>query len=167
MSATIQLTWPMAKWPNPNRDRKKHWTRERSEARAIRTTAQSLGVQALTRGTTPMRSPIAVTLAWAFPDARERDLENWSSKALLDGLVDSGLIAGDSTRHIVRTERVEDPERSPKGMLRVTVVLAEVSKAGADALAFRGDTWDNGDGPRGAVNTAEGLTRISEIAERG
>lgn len=124
VTATVRLTWPIAHWPNPNRDRGKHWSRERREAREIRTAAALLGQQALAK-VKPLRSPVNVHMLWSFPDARERDLENWSSKALLDGLVDSGLIAGDSTRHIAHTERDEDPERSERGTIRVTVTITE------------------------------------------
>lgn len=120
MAPVVTLTWPIAAWPNPNRDRKKHWTREREEARNIRAAGKMHGQKAL-RKLSPFPSPIHVTLTWAFPDRRERDLENWSSKALIDGLVDSGLIAGDSTKHITQTTRKLDPERTPKGVLRVAV----------------------------------------------
>lgn len=124
-SATVTLTWPLASWPNPNRDRRKHWTRERAEARAIRGAAAEAGADQVTIvGTVP--SPVQVTLHWAFPDGRQRDLENWSSKALIDGIVDSGLITGDSHTDIVRIVRDLDPERSERGTLRVTAEIEEV-----------------------------------------
>lgn len=129
MSITIRLAWPIKAWPNPNRDRRKHWTTERAEARNIRAAAHALGTQALTK-TAPIPSPVVVTLKLGFPDARPRDLENWSSKALLDGLVDSGIIAGDSHRDIVRTVRELDPERSDKGHIRVTVTIASERPGG-------------------------------------
>lgn len=124
-SAAIQLTAAISQWPNPNRDRKKHWTRERAEARAIRATAHALGIAAKAKSG-GLKSPIEVTMAWAFPDRRERDLENWSSKALLDGCVDSGLIQGDSSRHIIRTVRIEDRGGSEKGQIKVTCTFKEV-----------------------------------------
>lgn len=127
-AAIVRLTWPIAAWPNPNRDRRKHWTREREEARNIRAMGKSLGQQALDKHQ-PLTSPIHVTLTWAFPDRRERDLENWSSKALIDGIADSGLIAGDSTKHIARVTREVDVVRSEKGKLRVTVRIEEIERS--------------------------------------
>lgn len=122
--ASVELTWPIRDWPNPNRDRREHWAKNAKKARAIREAAGVQGAieELLNR---PLKSPVEVRMAWAFPDRRPRDLENWSSKALLDGLVDSGLIAGDDHAHIVKTERVLDPARSPKGHLRVTVTITE------------------------------------------
>ena len=128
MSAIVRLTWPIAAWPNPNRDRKKHWTKEREEARNIRAMGKSLGQQALDK-CGPIPSPVHVILTWAFPDRRERDLENWSSKALIDGIADSGLIAGDSTKHIARVTREVDVVRSEKGKLRVTVRIEEIERS--------------------------------------
>ena len=117
---TVTLTWPLKTWPNPNRDRRKHWTKQREEGRNIRAAACVAATKAMGA---PFTAPVALTLAWAFPDKRSRDLENYSSKALVDGITDSGLIADDDARHIVSVTKLIDPERTPTGMLKVTATF--------------------------------------------
>lgn len=128
--ASVTLTWPISQWPNPNRDRRLHWAVNAKRAKAIRASAKIAALQTMFT-IAPLRSPVEVELMWAFPDRRPRDLENWSSKALLDGITDAGLIADDSSAHIARTVRTQDPERSPRGHLRVTVTITEIENGGA------------------------------------
>lgn len=118
----IVIDWPIAAWPNPNRDRRKHWTRERREAREIRSAAHVLGCQS---GLT-FTKPVNVTVTWAFPDKRRRDADNFSCKALIDGLVDAGVLADDDTTRVLSlTKRIDTTARTPKGHMRATITITE------------------------------------------
>lgn len=124
--ARVTLTWPVQAWPNPNRDRRKHWTRERREGREIRNAAH---VIARSQRVT-VASPVAVSIVWTFPDGRDRDIENWSSKALLDGIVDAGLIPDDNARKLARIEKsIDRTTRTPRGYLRATVTIRTIEKS--------------------------------------
>lgn len=126
-AATIAIDWPISRWPNPNRDRKKHWTRQRREAAALRATAADLTRLARIQGhASALSGPVKLTIALAFPDSRRRDLENYSSKAVVDGVVDAGLIGDDDATTLVAVTRTPDPERTPKGYMRMTLHFEEV-----------------------------------------
>jgi Holliday junction resolvase RusA-like endonuclease len=119
--ATVTLNWPINTWPNSNRDRHKHWTKQRREAAEIRVAAFSLA-----RGMHPVETPANMTVSFAFPDKRRRDLDNYSIKAFVDGLVDSGLIPDDDHAHVTSVTRTLDPAKTDKGTLRITVQLVTV-----------------------------------------
>lgn len=119
MTRTASLEWPIDTWPNSNSDRRKHWTRQRREARAIRSAAAKLAL-------TPATGPVRLTFTFAFPDRRRRDLDNYSVKAYIDGLVDSRAIAADDHQTVTAVTRTLDPERTERGRMRVTVTIEEV-----------------------------------------
>ena len=126
MSSTVSLTWPLKTWPNPNRDRRKHWRVKAKEAEAIRHTAR-VTTQVAMFTDPPIKGRVSLTLLYAFPDNRTRDLLNFDTKAFLDGVVDAGLIEDDS-HTIMRPILIDlDPARSPKGHLTVTAKFEEVS----------------------------------------
>lgn len=123
--ARVVLTWPVRAWPNPNRDRHKHWARERREGRDIRTAAHIIARQKRVS----VASPVHVEVVWTFPDGRDRDIENWSTKALLDGIVDAGLITDDNARKLARIEKaIDKTARTPRGYLRVAVTIRTVKE---------------------------------------
>ena len=124
-AASVRLIWPLASWPNPNRARRQHWAHNGSQASAIRTAAKLLALQALTR-TKPLTPPVHMHLAFAFPDKRSRDLLNVDTKALVDGVVDSGLIAEDNWAHVPLVTIEYDDHKTERGHLRVTVTLTEI-----------------------------------------
>ena len=144
MTATVRLTWPLAKWPTPNK--RLHPMARANQVKAIRTAAALLGQQALTR-TGPVTVPCEITVAFGFPDGRRRDIANFEAKHAIDGLVDAGLIADDSWREVPRMVLEHDPEPSEKGQLRVTITITEARPPDKD-------------GPQGAATPA-GLTTTS------
>lgn len=126
MSAIVRLTWPLIHWPTPNK--RLHPLAKARLAKAIRTHAAIVGQQALTR-TGPIATPCLITVQFAFPDGRRRDIANYEAKHAIDGLVDSGLIADDSWREVPRMILEHDPKPSPKGRLRVTVHIESIERS--------------------------------------
>ena len=58
-------------------------------------------------------------VAWVrFPDGRRRDLHNYmpTLKALVDGLVDAGLLPDDDVRHLQGPDMRLDPRHTNKRM---------------------------------------------------
>jgi crossover junction endodeoxyribonuclease RusA len=92
--------------PNPNRTRRYHW-RARHRADQEWRQAGRLSAHGLRR--TPMQRA-TLDVVHVVPDRRRRDLDNLTAsiKAVLDGIVDAGVIADDSSRVLVSvTHRIE------------------------------------------------------------
>jgi Holliday junction resolvase RusA-like endonuclease len=81
------------------------------------------GMLRRTRGLEGIRGPVVVTVTTYFPKPRRRDIDNYSPKFILDGLVAGGLIDGDDSETVVdlRT-RLRVDERNPR-----TEILVERS----------------------------------------
>jgi hypothetical protein len=73
------------------------------------------------QGIVPVSPPVLVTLRYVMPDARARDADNFAivAKPVIDGLVKSGILAGDDSKRL--TERVVFV-KSP-GARRLEIVL--------------------------------------------
>lgn len=105
---------------NANEIRRWHWTRIRPLARYWRTLAWARARNAWGRKAPLDRARVVVTYHWT--DRRRRDPHNWSptSKALVDGLVDAGLLPDDDL------SRLDGPDErgvlgAPKGMVVIEV----------------------------------------------
>jgi len=126
MTATVTLTWPLKTWPNPNRDRSKHWGQKSSEAAKIRASAKIAAMQTMFTHA-PIQGRVRLTLIYSYPDTRERDLLNFDTKAFLDGIVDAGLIEDDNYK-IMRPILIDyQPEKSPKSHLTLEATFKEVT----------------------------------------
>lgn len=65
-----------------------------------------------------------------FPDpGRRRDAGNWhpTAKALIDGIVDSGLLADDDRKHLIGPDLRITDERGKPGRVGVAIHLTEVA----------------------------------------
>jgi len=107
-TATLTLPWPPPE-ANPNRARKLPWQRLRGRDRSGRATGAVTAYRdhcfALARNymnthglRTALTPPVTVDISFFPPDRRQRDVDNLvaSIKPAIDGLVDAGLLAGDS-----------------------------------------------------------------------
>lgn len=83
-----------------DRERCRHW----SEWRTIKYQWMD-AVKALTRDIPKITAPVEVRLRYRFKDRRRRDLDNFSGKFLLDGLV--GTVLPDDDTHWVRRLVIE------------------------------------------------------------
>lgn len=62
-------------------------------------------VAVVRQGIQPVPPPVRVTLRYVFPDARHRDADNFAviAKPVMDGLVRSGVLAGDNAARLTQT----------------------------------------------------------------
>jgi len=83
------------------------------------------------QGIQPVPPPVRVTLRYVFSDNRHRDDGNFSlvAKPVLDGLVRSGILAGDN--HARLRERVEFVKEA--GARRLEVVIEPLDSGEPDA----------------------------------
>lgn len=102
-----------------------HWAVRADRTRCIRHMGRSGGRRKLTPVTTRQR----VTVTYQFPDRRRRDAENLAptSKAIVDGLRDVGVLPDDDTAHVVGVDsRIGDPiPPNVVPLVRVTVRLED------------------------------------------
>lgn len=75
------------------------------------------------RDTPPIVGPVHITIYVGTPTARRFDAPNaWdSAKPAIDGIVDAGVLADDSSDIVPRTSFEMDPERTPRGRYRLTI----------------------------------------------
>lgn len=104
--------------PTANGQRKEHYFAQARAAKALRIRARKIGAD-LGRVETPAQLTVFVGKAhngvW--------DLPNVSEKAILDGLVDAGVLPDDSTRYLKRVIKEEGPRHEVKGFVELRVVV--------------------------------------------
>ena len=83
-------------------NQRRHWARILKHTSYWRTWAHIAARNALNRGTWPKLSAAAITCTITWPDRRRRDAANWhpTAKALVDGLIDAGLLPDDDNTHV-------------------------------------------------------------------
>ena len=117
---TFTITMPMFRLHNSN-DRHVHWAdraRKRAEMRArARIAAQGLP---------PIVGRAKLTILFTFPDARNRDLDNYCCKGAIDGAVDAKVISDDRAKVLRPVTRDLAEGHSPKGYAVLTFVFSEV-----------------------------------------
>jgi len=131
---TLSLPWPPSE-VNPNRSRKLPWWKLRGRDRSGRATGAVTVYREhcfyLARNymnthglRDALAAPVTVDITFFPPDRRERDPDNLiaSLKPAIDGLVDAGLLAGDSTGQL-QFGKVRDVGRPFSTRLRGCVLL--------------------------------------------
>lgn len=120
--STLEIT-PPAEFINAN-DRLHHAPKARltkawREAAAWTATSKKLGY---------WTKPVHITCTIRFPDNIRRDVGNWypTAKAIVDGLVDAGVLYDDSDTYVLGPDMRRE---YPNGPARVTVELREVGDA--------------------------------------
>lgn len=73
----------------------------------------------------PITDPVDITAHIGYPTKRLADPSNAfpTIKALIDGLVDSGLLAGDDHNHLPRLAFERGPETGARGLYRVALQI--------------------------------------------
>lgn len=105
-----------------NSNHRTHWAVKAKKQRELRAAAHGA-----CQGQPPLTGPVALTVTFRFPDARHRDLDNYSLKGAIDGVVDAGLISDDRRTVLRSVTRTSTDERSPKGYVRLDFNLKEVT----------------------------------------
>lgn len=117
MSAATEPLWAVGPIEVPQADMLS--LNDRADRRAQSSRVRALRAQArvMARAARCPSLERARIVAWLrFPDARRRDLHNYmpTLKALVDGLVDAGLLPDDSTAHLQGPDTRGDSRRTVK-----------------------------------------------------
>ena len=121
MSRTWEIRLPWAKPPISANDRD-HWRVKARKVAEIRGTASKHVAE--TYGLPYHADHITVGLIYVPRDRRRRDADNLVvplMKALVDGIVDAGVVVDDDTEHVTRTMPVIlAPDGDPRLVLTIT-----------------------------------------------
>ena len=104
----FRLVMPMTRLINSNQ--REHWAKKAAKTREMRETARNHA-----RDLPPIVGPAVLTVTFAFPDKRRRDLDNTSIKPAIDGAVDIGLLSDDRSTVLRAVTRRPADYLSPKG----------------------------------------------------
>ena len=123
---TITITVPRALWLTANG--REHRMQAASRTRTLRTIAKLAA-----RKLTPVPAVEHVLIEVGYPTARRADPPNAypTVKALIDGIVDAGILPDDDHHHIPET-RFRRGTKSTKGHYQITITLHR--KDGGDGL---------------------------------
>lgn len=142
-----------------------HWAVRHRKTKYMRglakDTAQALRVPALRR---------ARIVAWVtWPDGRRRDRHNLSPtvKALVDGIVDAGVIPDDSDRYLDGPDtRTTDARTTPAlGVIRLVRIELEITDLGGGGAPMPNHDYDRParcDSCGGVINQHTGECRCSD-----
>jgi len=72
-------------------------------------------------------APVTLTVTFAWPDKRRRDLDNVSVKAAIDGAVDAGVVYDDASTVLQSVTRKRAPTLAPKGCAVLTFTFEEAT----------------------------------------
>ena len=121
MSA-FRLVLPTSELMNLNAERTMHYQTRSRRVGAIRAATKSLAADA-----EPMTGPVAIEARFQWADARARDTSNWfpTVKAMVDGLVDAGVLARDDDRMVRHTGIGVDlpPQPGLKGYAQIVLTV--------------------------------------------
>ena len=115
----IDLDVPAALWLTANG--REHWREKARRTKALRALAHAR----CTPRTTRYGGPVNVTAIISYPTARKADPSNAAPtvKALLDGIVDAGVLGDDDHRHVPRVSFERGPDTKTRGLYRVCIDL--------------------------------------------
>lgn len=119
---TVTLTWPTAQLVNLNAERKMHPKARNRLVQPIRAAAKAQAADA-----TPTTGPVVITARFQWADEHRRDTSNWlpTVKAMVDGLVDAGVLPGDHDAIVHDTRIGADlpAQRGLKGYVRIALTI--------------------------------------------
>lgn len=117
----VSLDIPRAEWVTSNM--RLHWRSKAARVKQLRARARSAGMAVV-----DVPTPCKITATIGYPTARRADPSNAEPtiKALIDGLVDAGVIPDDDHAHVPEVRYRRDPDKSSPGMYRVTLRLEPI-----------------------------------------
>lgn len=119
---------------SPNR--RLHWRTYANLKKKWRTSARLVG-QNLWGGKEPLDGLMQVS--YIIRRARRLDPDNAASsgalKHILDGLVDAGLLVGDTAKHTIRGEVRQETGKQYKGKEEVVVIISPAGSGAVETLA--------------------------------
>ena len=117
-------------WLNANQ--RLHWAQRKTRTAHLRRKAELLARANLSRGGNPAATPVHIVATVSTPTNSRFDPPNAAPtvKALIDGLVDAGVIPDDDHHHVPRVSFERGPKTGEPGFYRIVLDLQEVNTDG-------------------------------------
>lgn len=116
--AEFTIAVPTKSLPTANGQRREHYHVQARAAKDLRAQACAIG-----KGLGRVDTPAQITIAVGKAHGGRWDVDNVSAKAIIDGLVDAGMLPDDNTRYLKRVTKEEGPRHERKGLVVVRVVV--------------------------------------------
>jgi Holliday junction resolvase RusA-like endonuclease len=102
-----------------------HWSKNHRKTKQWRQTAQLVASSARNRGHLPLMERARIEVWFTYPTNHRRDVANLhpTVKALVDGVVDAGILPDDNDKHVLGPDCRRDPEKGPLSMRMVITPL--------------------------------------------
>ena len=126
---TYELTFPVATVKDLiSANDRGHWSKSHRKTKKWRQTAQIVASSARNRGQLPLLERAQITVWFTYPTAHRRDVANLhpTVKALVDGIVDAGILPDDNDKHVLGPDCRRVPEKGPLSMRMVITPLVRV-----------------------------------------
>lgn len=117
-TAAFRLVTPLSELHSSNH--REHWAVVARKAATMRASAR-IACASLPK----LTAPVTLTVTFAWPDKRRRDLDNVAIKAAIDGAVDAGIIPDDRSTVLRSVTRECAESLAPKGYVVLTFTFAE------------------------------------------
>lgn len=114
-------------WLNANH--RLHWAQRKDRTSHLRRKANLLARESLNRGGKHSSTPVHIIATISTPTNSKFDPPNAAPtvKALIDGLVDAGVIPDDDHHHVPRVSFERGPKTGRSGYYRIIIDLQEVN----------------------------------------
>jgi Holliday junction resolvase RusA-like endonuclease len=120
--STLTIVVEMDQFPSSNH--RGHWRTLARKRAGMRVDAKTA---CLLQEVAPIDGPVHLTVTFAFPDRRRRDLDNYEIKSAIDGIVDAGVISDDRSTVLRAITRRPADHLSVKGYAELRFDLEAVS----------------------------------------
>lgn len=113
-------------------NRRGHWAKDDPDRAWWRDFGRVHGIMLKARGG-PIPTPVRVVVSIHWPDKRHRDSNNYAQtgKAIVDGLVTSGLLPDDDDKHLVGPDMRRIPKHGDHLYLSVVIYTTELAHEAA------------------------------------
>jgi crossover junction endodeoxyribonuclease RusA len=113
-----------------NANDREHWSKRAKVSSLLRTTARAQ-CKSIPKGL----QKVKIKAIYYAPDNRRRDVSNLfpSCKAIVDGIVDAGVIKDDNDKYVTSLEMVRAPENIKGGQLIIEIIEVFEDETGISA----------------------------------
>lgn len=124
----IELSFTLTRGQELTSNQRLHYHAKADRTRSLRERAAwEARNHAALRGHARLQYPVHVLATIGYPSRRRSDPDNYhpTVKALIDGIVQAGLLEDDDHRHVSLIAYTRDPNLAPKGTHTVKITIKE------------------------------------------
>lgn len=124
---TLRLDLGTDELPTANVTRKEHHFAQARKAKILR---EQVHIMARRKGAVPVPARLTAHISWG--DNIHRDVDNVSLKAIIDGLVDAGVLPDDWWQPLPQVMRIAGPIHGIRGRVHLEVTVETLRPEGGE-----------------------------------